>query len=357
MSNEPWGDIWYCKHHYANELSKLGYQTYFINAPNHWELKHLFIPEIKTTKINPNLTIIDYHNPFPLRVLPKLFRKVNDFILRSRIKNVIENVDNLVVWSFDPLRFTYFPLSNNIIYHIADPYMSIKSTKEMDPILAKKAKLILCTRSEHVAHYESLACENVIFQPHAISRDEFILSENKVEGYKKRYGDYTLFIGTLSDDIEFDLMQKILDCVKINLVVIGQDHKVKSIMNRIVPNERFHFLGTKKGQDLKEYISASKVCITCYKFDLNNSNIKGSPLKILNYLSQHKVVITSRDSGIKALDNKAIYLAKNKEEFIELLKKGIGNELVFDENAVKQYLDDKTYPKMIDNALSRLDLD
>ena len=52
-SNEPWGDVWFSKQHYANELAKMGHQVYFLNAPTGWSPKNLFRINLRVEKTDP----------------------------------------------------------------------------------------------------------------------------------------------------------------------------------------------------------------------------------------------------------------------------------------------------------------
>ena len=50
VSNEPWGDIWYSKHHYAYELNKTN-QVLFIDPPRKWSFWNLFMQGISKRDI------------------------------------------------------------------------------------------------------------------------------------------------------------------------------------------------------------------------------------------------------------------------------------------------------------------
>ena len=64
VSNEQWSDIWFSKHHYANELSQKN-KVLFINPPKQWNIKNVFFNTITTTRISSNLEIVSYQNYFP----------------------------------------------------------------------------------------------------------------------------------------------------------------------------------------------------------------------------------------------------------------------------------------------------
>ena len=110
VSNEPWGDIWFSKQHYAFELAKLGHDVYFINPTKRWTLSNLFSYTITEEQINDHLKILSYKNNFPQGNFFQFFVKINDLLNCLKIKcqiNLDEN--NLIWWKFDPYRFLTMP--------------------------------------------------------------------------------------------------------------------------------------------------------------------------------------------------------------------------------------------------------
>ena len=80
VSNEPWGDVWFSKQHYAYELSKMGHQVFFINPTSRWSIKNLFSFSVKLNQTNENITLVNYQNNFPQTIFNKFFTKLNDLI-------------------------------------------------------------------------------------------------------------------------------------------------------------------------------------------------------------------------------------------------------------------------------------
>ena len=84
ISNEPWGDIWFSKHHYANELSANN-DVYFIDPPKGWSLSSLFSNQLEIEVINERLKVVRYSNSLPIRFFPKVFTKINDFFFNPKV--------------------------------------------------------------------------------------------------------------------------------------------------------------------------------------------------------------------------------------------------------------------------------
>jgi len=122
----------------------------------------------------------------------------------------------------------------------------------------------------------------------------------------------------------------------------------------IKQHKNVEYIGTKHAKELKNYISASKVCLNPYQFDLKKTIGSRSPLKILNYIAQYKVVVTSIDSEIKELSECIIYRVYNSTEFIEKLKIAVMDGLFIDKNKVKQYLEKNSYSLLINKILKEI---
>jgi hypothetical protein len=349
-SNEPWGDVWFSKHHYANELSKLGHQVYFLNAPISWKLSDLFSFSTKYTIIKENLTVVDYRNNFPLRIYPKLFLKINDFLNSWKISRIKKHNQKIIWWQFDHKRFAQVSfLKCQYIYHVVDPYMAAPNNHK----IAEKAHLIVCTSPKYIEHYQQYAAKKV-FIPHVVSTDEFDIEPNVVKQIKDKYHNFCVFIGTINDDVDIELFGKIANngykILCIGKITLSEAKKEKwdEIKSKI------EYIGVVNGKNLKNYISASTICLVLYKFDLKKIVGSRSPLKILSYLAQKKNIISTIDSEIEELEGKAIFRAKNEEDLMDLIKKGMNNELIIDEKSIDNYFLSHTYPHAIQKILNSL---
>ena len=353
LSNEPWGDIWFSKQHYANELSKLGYKVIFLDPPSSWKIGNIFSHKIAETQVNENLSVISYKNNFPVRYFSKVFTYINDF-LNSRKVTRRFNVAHFLVWQFDPLRFAFLDKKKFYrIYHVADPYMDFP----LDKIIAKNADIIACTSPKYIDFYLNTG-KKVLFIPHCVAEDEYATDNQLVESYKEKWGDYLLFVGSISHRTDLKLLQKI-SLIGPKIILIGnsrfestdEDH----FWHKLVSSPNVEWLGPIHAQNLKNYIAGASICLNTYKFnDINSAGGSGSPMKMLNYLAQYKPIITSIDSEIPSIDGKGIFRAFNQEEFVDLIYKGIEGKLPVDKNVVQEYLESHTYPSKIKEILNSL---
>jgi hypothetical protein len=355
LSNEPWGDLWFSKHHYAYELSKLGNKVYFINAPKKWSFSHFFNRNIQISNYSKNLFIVNYNNPIPIRLFLKLAIYINDFFVSKALKKKLNIQSNDLQWTFDPLRFVYFPLCSRIIYHVADPYMSLYPTKYTHHVLAQKSLKIVCTSPHYVDFYQKQGYVKTLYMPHMVSSEEFDIDQKIVDTLKQKYGHYILLVGTINSDVDIELLKSIADLnLDAKLLIAGSVHIDKQIFETLSNQKNILYLGVINAKLLKNYINASQVCITGYYFTLNKGVGSGSPLKMLHYLSQYKPIVTSINSEIPELENIAIYRAHDKNTFLELIKKALNNTLFVNQDAVSSYLQKHQYPIAIQKILENV---
>lgn len=352
ISNEAWGEIWFSKHHYANELTKLGYRVYFCNPPIKWKFQNLFSFKITIDKTPEGVSIINYHNNFPLKVLPRFFLWLNDKLNQKKISQHLPE-EKCILWQFDPFRFVYFNTKRfSRIYHVSDPYIHLP----YDNFITKNSALIVCTSPNYIPYYKNRH-QRVIQVPHGIPSDEGLVDPAEVNKISDQYGEFVLLVGSINDTVNIDLIEAISND-GYTLLVIGKNrltesNKVQS-WDKLIQHNKISFLGPKHSTVLKHYIKASKVCITAYEFNLKKSVGTGSPLKILHYLAQYKPVITSIDSEIEMLEGKAIYRAYNINNFLDLLKKGMNDYLEVNTEEIHTYLISHQYPILINQILAHL---
>lgn len=349
-SNEPWGDIWYSKQHYAFELSKLGYKVFFINPCSRWKIKNIFSNKIKVQQINPNLFTVDYNNYLPQFILERTHAKLNDRINIKRLSKKLQlGAESVLFWKFDPFRFSIPLKHKNIrnIFHVVDPYFHFWQNKPS----AIHSDLVVVINKRLYDKYDFIREEKKLIIPHGISNDEKEISQSEVENLKNKYGNYFIYVGNLSNDIDTDLFKAVIE--KHKILVIG-NNSFNVIEKELLNHPNCKFLGIKKSKELNNYIAASIGGLILYKFPKQDNSIVRTPLKALNYLAQNKPIITSINTNIPELLNLAIFQAKDKENFIELLNKINSGEIIVDEEKTNEYLSSVQYSKLIERILNKL---
>lgn len=354
-SNELWGDVWFSKHHYANELANLGHTVYFINPSPKWQLKNIFSFRLSIEKLRDNLYTINYNNNFPVFFFPNFFLFLNDQLNLLKLKSLYTKKNNIIWWKFDCYRFAWdnrFVKNHPKIYHVVDPYIETL----LDEKLAKNSDLIVCTNKLLYDIYKTKNYKKVIHIPHAFSNENCSIDTERVKYYRSNYDEFILLIGSITKNIDFDLLDEIL---KNNYTIVlggrmyplDSEYTIKWEKLKNHPN--FHFIGEVKYSDIQNLICAAKICIVAYKNEgLNRYRV---PLKITDYIKQNKPVITTINAGMDELVNKIVFEVNSKEEFCQKLTYLYEIKMENSSNAnLINYIKDNSYKKFIDKILVEL---
>ncbi len=355
VSNEPWGTQWFIKHHYANELAKLGFDVHFVNPVEKWSASNVFDRKVNTQRLAENLNLVEFTNPFPIRIAPFAALKQNDRLNAKKLAALTEG-KKIILWQFDAFRFAYNFFENaKKIYHVADHYRDLL----FDAVNAENADLIVCTSETFVDYYKGFG-KPVIYIPHAISEEEYDVDKFKIETLKKNFGRFFLHAGTINDRIELDIFKAVCNRFPEYKIVLIGPQKLHTKKNRDLfeecrrlPNLVFH--GPVAAADVKNYVAAAEVCLLAYDFDeMQTLGPITSSLKVLNYLAQYKPIVSSCEIEYGELRETAIYYAPNLGEYLEKLSGAAAGTISVEKEKVAEFLDRHTYVKFIDDIASGL---
>ncbi|MFN3876464.1 MAG: hypothetical protein ACK4L7_11195, partial [Flavobacteriales bacterium] len=57
FSLEPWGDMWYSKHHYAAQLAQ-DHDVFFVSLPDRWRWTDLFSRRAKVSRVPEGVQVV-----------------------------------------------------------------------------------------------------------------------------------------------------------------------------------------------------------------------------------------------------------------------------------------------------------
>lgn len=349
VSNEPWGDVWYSKQHYANELSKTDI-VYFINPCRSFSLKNLFNFSVKVFEVKKNLFVLSYYNNVPSSNKLLILANLNDFINSLKIKwrlSKDRKSTNWLVYQFDPARFINFlPAAKGTkrVYHVVDPYHSFFG----DKIIAKQANLVIGIKDSLVQYYRTLN-EHVIHVPHGISDEELKYDELEIKRIKELYQNVILFIGTINNDVDLLLLAKVAKCEVGTLLIIGPnvltDESRKKEFIHLMHLPSVVYIGPVEAKELKNYVASAKVCIIPYL--INKSSLNRTPLKLINYLAQKKPVVSTLKFEDIRLSQNVVYDAPDYSQFIHYLKEAMDGGLEVNDQIIEEIINEIQYPHLI----------
>jgi len=305
VSNEKWGDVWYSKHNWANELSLNNNTVYFINPPEKWKFSNLFSSKIKATKYAKNLNIINYCNRLPLTRF-ELIYKINDTIISRDLRQWFSrnNVKEYIFLTFDPYRFSNPKQLKPIIsiYFIADKY-----TIKREKLLIRNADFLI-TVSPALNILSEV--KKTLTLSHGISETEF-QPDAEIEINQ----GYILYIGNIDYRLDYSFIkQALINLPEERFVFIGNINAPlnNSIFEELFVQNKFSNLTYHPAvhfKKLKNYIAKAKVCIAPMNLDVNGNNINHH--KLLQYLAQGKPIVAA---SFKDYESNDILISYRKQE-------------------------------------------
>ncbi|MEZ5308591.1 MAG: hypothetical protein R2684_15710 [Pyrinomonadaceae bacterium] len=356
VSNEPWGKQWFLKHHYAAELARLGYAVYFLDPVGAWSPSGLFSTGLERQATDSSVDVISYQNPLPLRFLPDLALRGNDWLNAKKLEKLADGRKS-IVWQFDAFRFAYNFLPNSRkIYHVADHYRDL----HFDTQNAENADLIVCTSETFMPYYSGFG-KKILYVPHAVSSTESDVDGEHARLLRQKFGDFLLHAGSVNDRIDLDIFLALTEEFgEHNLVLIGPDKitrpENRAKWGRLLERGNFHFEGTVPASQVRDYAAASKTCLLAYQFDeMQTLGPITSSLKVLNYLAQTRPIVSSSRIEYDSLIDRGIFYAEDLSAFIDLARRALAGEIEVDKDVARQFLTEHSYVKFIGDILSTLD--
>ena len=323
-SNEEWGDMWYSKHNYANELSRRN-KVIFINPQGKWRMKYLLGCRITTSKYNENLTILNYNNILPIR--SKLLYRINNYLVSSRLRKYFKehSFTDFILWAFDPNRLSNGSMlgATRSFYHSVDLY-NFRPYCELE--LSEKSDVIFSIANELIKFYKDFKTPIVLI-PHGISSDEFSVEKDALpkDFTLKEYG---LYVGKIDNRVDFKLVENILkEFPEVPFLFIGNltVGEMDEAAHRIFTEKKYPNLYHKNAihfKKLKAYVASAKFCLAPMEHTMYHNTI--SHHKLLQYLAFGKPIFASKFLEYEK-ENTLLYMTNDYKETIENIRKFLEN--------------------------------
>ena len=359
FSMEPWGDMWYSKHHYAAQLA-LENDVYFVGLPDRWRWTDLFSFRARAWRVPEGVHVVAYRNNLPLRVIG---RRLSSWINRLNARKVARILPSTadVIWSFFPttlaMHLARMHGGSKVIYHVVDPYIE----RPMDHLFARSADLVVAINPWYLDHYRRINA-NCMLIPHGVQASDRRSQEAEVNAYRSQHGRFALLASGLSGSLNFPLLIKLAQArPEMQLVVVGKKFPLNEAAHAqyrmlfSLPN--VHYLGVLHPEKLKSLVKAAAVCLVAYEFEPARSvpvSAGRTPLKALTYLAQHCPTVSTNNSYVLALEGKGLFKAEDPDHFLELVNEVLLGHRQVDAAAVDAYLDSVGYGALSERIISGL---
>jgi glycosyltransferase involved in cell wall biosynthesis len=307
VSPQSWGKMFISKHHYAIELSKLGYHVFFVNPPKENNLGGLPDIKIEATEYS-NLVIVNhtlffskyfkFHLPFIHHILI--------FIQRWLLLKKIGKPD--LILSFDLTNnFPFKGLACKKIFFAADEPRAIQNF-----VSARNADLIVSV-SQHILDLYKRDFPNTkkLLINHGLS-EEFL---NIPKDLPKKYEGINIGLSGnfLFNDIDYPiLILIILEYPEVKFHFYGNYSTVSNIssdsskanldfLQQLKQSTNCIFHGVLGKRELALELNQMDAFLICYDPQKGQSSGSNSH-KILEFLSTGKVIISSHFSYYEGTD-------------------------------------------------------
>lgn len=277
---------------------------------------------------------------FPLNFLPKgkiyrMFQKLNDRIFFNFLRKLIRKKgikEFIFLNAFDPYFGIKFPADINPVvklYQCMDDMEEVEYTRKHGRRLEKEMMEsydITLTTSEELLKNNSTFANIIYCLPNAADPSLFGQAYFRKFDRPKEFEGVTKkiigFIGNIEQRMDYELVKKIASAHNDKVIYligpISSNEYQKEGLDKI---ENIVFTGGKNINELPAYLQNIDCAIIPFRCNKLTKSIY--PLKINEYLSGGKPVVTTNFSDAIREFDEVIYLANNHEQFIRLIDSAI----------------------------------
>lgn len=257
-------------------------------------------------------------NLFFIPFINRYIQKINLYFLKKQIESLTD--DETIIWVTSPPSFIPLLLGRlrfkALVYEMMDDYAKIHLSREKDVLetetwLINNASLIITTSFSLCEKVKKINKDKDVFLvgngvDYQYFNETTFKKPPELEGMNSIVG----YVGTIDSWIDFETITFIADRRKdIDFVFVGPS-KIKDLPVR----ENIHFLGKRDYETVPHYCNFFDVCLIPFREGEFADTI--NPVKLYEYFALGKPTVSYNMKELKAF-NELIYLAKDKEDFLE----------------------------------------
>lgn len=273
-------------------------------------------------KFSDNLYLFNYNNKALNKILMNCLKDINKpkyiQLYSTDWKLSVENIENYIANGF---KFIY-----EYIDHISPVLSGTKDlpkniSDKYEYILNHKKNVYVVVTADNLEKdiIEKRGKENLIFSSNGVDYNFFqtIDKDYKFESEftKVLNKPCICYYGALASWFDYDLIKKINDTNKYNIVLFGIKYDESFDLSGINELKNVYFFGPRDYKVLKNY--ASKMDVMIIPFVLNDITSSTSPVKLFEYMAMKKPIVTT--DMLECRKYKSVLIGKNYEDFIKKL--------------------------------------
>jgi glycosyltransferase involved in cell wall biosynthesis len=334
VTSMPWGFLWQRPHQIAARLANRGFDVVYFHSPfglspsfliKLFREKKLFIVE----RVRPNLRIINLFVP-PFRgKLRLLTDELGALLLRAYITWF--GLKPSVAIFYNPrdvfLVNCLKSMGVRIFYDCVDDYSAFPGVRNPLKVLRDEQLLInessfVFVVSKKLFSRVSKINSNCVFIPNGADFEHF----NSAVGLQVWPSDVKSlkrpilgFIGAIWDWIDVDLICKLAELhPEYSVLLVGPVYFGRE---KLLKHPNIYAVGHKQYKVLPRYLACMDVCLVPFK--INRLTLASNPIKLYEYLSAGKPVVSTALPEVCENASGLVYIAKDEGDFIRKVEEAV----------------------------------
>jgi hypothetical protein len=352
-ADEPYAGLSHTQVLYADYLARFN-DLIYIEAPQPWHILKIFRRNRLQQVVKKGPTVFSYFNLLPAAV--PFAKKINEGLLNRALRTWLTEhcKKNILVWHFDSYRSeiprsAFSPtITMQHVYHVIDPFFN----NPLDAALCNSADLIVVTSPAIAMHYNKHKDKLQII-PQCIDLElcKELLALPVVTNVPE--GPFFIFLGTLSDDIDFELLQSVAQLGP--LLIAGKVLKMQqkqAAYQLLLHHRHVTMAGLLTPAQFYPLLKRAVAGLICYDTKVRTQAF--SPLKAVNYLVAGIPVISNCRTEIEVLEGNYVYEQETSPGFLALCSQALEGTLKKEPQALADYLARISLDGAVEHVLEKL---
>ena len=362
FASEPWYGLWQRHQHLVSRMGKDGHKIIYVDPTNllsGFKTPLNFLKPIE--RIDSNIIIVrPFFLPFhyKLGMIESYDSMMTSILIRVALRRFREERPDVLClsspfFSFIKERFSDVP----VVYDCVDACEGFLDKEHVASWMLEREQDLIDSADAVLTVSNGLhircACRNpkTYLIPNGVSLwANSGKTPSDLEGLKR---PIIGFIGRMGNWVDFDLLVELAKSrPNYSIVLIGPLDEKNAQTKKLEQMDNVHFLGTKEYADLVNYIGPMDVCTIPFKLQILTK--MGNPIKLLEYASQGKPIVSTPLDGVMEFSDIVYTSDGTSKGFVDKIDEALSeNDIVLQEarkKRAKQY-DWESITSKVENIL------